>query len=207
MLILMLCSRGHVECSLARVTFPMRSGAPPLLDARGNERMARTDATNTAHGTEHAQRTCREHSSRPHQCAAEKLCGNCASRCGLAADAKLLVALLTVSADWQHAGLHVRSIGEAVVHSASCGAYCAVHTCGCIVAGAADAAGFAGTANEAVSVAYGHAVAGRQTCTHLIAARASPGQLRCLRGTLKQRSVPLRSKLLAIGNDSPFSCR
>ena len=96
----------------------------------------------------------REHSSRPHQCAAEKLCGNCASRCGLAADAKLLVALLTVSADWQHAGLHVRSIGEAVVHSASCGAYCAVHTCGCIVAGAADAAGFAGTANEALSVAW-----------------------------------------------------
>ena len=77
----------------------------------------------------------------------------------------LLVALLTVIADWQHAGLHVCSIGEAAwdirrqLRSPLC-----CNTCWCVVAGAADAAGFAGTANEAVSVTHGHAVAGRQTC-------------------------------------------
>ena len=81
----------------------------------------------------------------------------------------LLVALLPVIADWPHAEVHVRSFGEAVEHSAQLRNRAVLHdTCWCAVAGAvagaADAAGFAGTANEAVCVAHGHAAAGRQTC-------------------------------------------
>ena len=67
----------------------------------------------------------------------------------------LLVALLTVLADWPQADLHVWSLREAVGHSAPAAEpSCAANTCWCAVAGAAVAAGFAGTANEALSVAW-----------------------------------------------------
>ena len=61
----------------------------------------------------------------------------------------LPVALLPVTADWPHAELHVMSLGEAVGHSTQLRSQLCCNTCWCAVAGAvagaADAAGFAGT--------------------------------------------------------------
>ena len=79
----------------------------------------------------------------------------------------LPVAVLPVIADWPHAACleprrGCRTFGAAA--EPSCAALLAVAGA---VAGAADAAGFAGTANEAVSVAHGHAATGRQTCGEL----------------------------------------
>ena len=82
----------------------------------------------------------------------------------------LPVALLPVIADWPHAELHVRSLGEAVEHSAQLRSRAVLQyllVCSLVlslVLLTLPASPDAGTANDAVCVAHGHAAAGRQTC-------------------------------------------